>query len=145
VQEDSDKITADLNASSKQEEGIVAFSADSQFEMQPLTSPEDSYSYTFKKDKVLRRQLSWFKVPSFKEMSGQIKSASTHLGLTELMSGSNVQRIGVRSMLTYFMAQSRAAVRPIVLSHFLKLALPGEKHVLRKERHFSAGLFSSSC
>ena len=77
-------------------------------------------------NRQLRKQPSWFRVPSFKDVRGGIQRASSHIGLSEIIDasrGGGSHSIGGTAR--YLWAQSKAAMRPLVMLHFLKLALPG--------------------
>jgi len=75
---------------------------------------------------LLPKKPSWLRVPTFRDMQGGLKSASSHIGLTDIIDAS--RGVGPHSLggtAKYIWAQSRAAMQPSVMLHFLKLALPG--------------------
>jgi hypothetical protein len=73
----------------------------------------------------LRKQPSWFRVPSFKEVQGHIAKASSQMSVSELLGGASAGAHDLGGTARYMLAQIRAAMRPDVMLHFLKLALPG--------------------
>ena len=114
-----------------------------QLEMEPLRGGQDGSGpssllsssepfpaplNTLAGNKRLLRQPSWFRVPSFRDMQGHMATASSQLGLADLLggpSGGGAQAHSLGDTARYLLAQSRAAMRPAMVLRFLKLALPG--------------------